>query len=751
MSLTSSTAETKPLEGEGFWRYDDGTVYEGSWKAGNRHGRGVCFFPLSGNVYVGDFNQDVVDGVGSLFYRDGDFFHGEFRDGMCDGRGIFFSNGVEVRGEWRRGKRLNDPTSTNVLDNRETPMSKARRDLHTKTFSALMHALSAHFALYMGNEKIFAEAARHPSVSVAWSDLGTVSAAPTFPPPTTVTIDKEQNVEEGGHRQRRDTSAPDVAAESLSRSRWERTGISAPPSLSIGGTPIAAASAVEEVKTVSLVADQLPPVGGGDPHSPKRLTFVRPPTCDPMLLFSVATPSFTEAFSFRKFLKRTVAVLFPILSLPHFRCSPFKITNNALERELVVSGASVRIRPGVPRATLYMSLIVLVLSTLGVCLDRDEILHESVDTRDVQVVDIIAPYAGWFILSIMCGAYHAYDRVAHPLERMDRLGMPAMASFIASSIDSYSEVCVYTWDANGNVRVSNTHYKYRWITLSTLLSLLLALTSPLIARLFLGKAPYGTTSYEIAAAVILSVALFVASSAMLYMVFKATDIQRQLLSQLSVLTSLAYVNGSSVLRPTTLRNSPFHFDDHDLSVREKHRGVVGWMITRAHVVYANVITNHSARGSLLVPFTLYLLLVSILGIAYWASIIGDAADRCELFTTYQAVGAMALLVHGAPLMRYLLVSATVAAENSRHLYLVDLALILHSPRASEKSSPEQACFELLKSHRGALERHDYHPHLATIPITPAIILVVGLMLLLGFLAFIYPIVISLICFASNNN
>ena len=152
----------------------------------------------------------------------------------------------------------------------------------------------------------------------------------------------------------------------------------------------------------------------------------------------------------------------------------------------------------------------------------------------------------------------------------------------------------------------------------------------------------------------------------------------------------------------------------------------------------------------MVPYTLYLMLLSILAIAYWASIVTDAAESCELFSTYHCLGAMSLLIHGIPLIRYMLVCATIAVENTRHLYLVDLALILHSSSRSKKCGGDQACFELLKSHRGALEKHDYQPHMATIPITPAPILVITLLMTLGFISYVYPMMTSLICYASNN-
>jgi len=47
--------------------YTDGTVYEGMWENGKRHGAGTLFL-ANGDVYQGDYALDLKDGPGTFFY-----------------------------------------------------------------------------------------------------------------------------------------------------------------------------------------------------------------------------------------------------------------------------------------------------------------------------------------------------------------------------------------------------------------------------------------------------------------------------------------------------------------------------------------------------------------------------------------------------------------------------------------------------------------------------------------------------------
>jgi hypothetical protein len=55
-------------------RYSDGAVYEGEWKADDRHGRGTMRY-ADGDVYEGEWKADAHEGRGSLRSADGSVLH----------------------------------------------------------------------------------------------------------------------------------------------------------------------------------------------------------------------------------------------------------------------------------------------------------------------------------------------------------------------------------------------------------------------------------------------------------------------------------------------------------------------------------------------------------------------------------------------------------------------------------------------------------------------------------------------------
>ena len=118
---------------EGEWNNDQmqgfGTLYYsnkclayfGDWKNSKFHGKGAFYnktpglikdfdgknFNLIGegwNKYEGDFINDNKEGKGELSLMNGDVYVGEFSDNMVHGRGVYKKeNGVEINGEWSYG------------------------------------------------------------------------------------------------------------------------------------------------------------------------------------------------------------------------------------------------------------------------------------------------------------------------------------------------------------------------------------------------------------------------------------------------------------------------------------------------------------------------------------------------------------------------------------------------------------------------------------------------------------------------
>ena len=64
--------------GEGTVQYSDGSVYEGSWLSGERHGFGALTYN-SGAAYVGEYVKGLKEGNGSYTWPDGAKYEGEYR------------------------------------------------------------------------------------------------------------------------------------------------------------------------------------------------------------------------------------------------------------------------------------------------------------------------------------------------------------------------------------------------------------------------------------------------------------------------------------------------------------------------------------------------------------------------------------------------------------------------------------------------------------------------------------------------
>lgn len=82
-------------------RYLDGSYYEGQMSENKlRNGFGVYYFP-NGDVYIGEWVRNQMEGKGTYFYIEGDVYDGTFVEGTKDGFGTFYyTNGHLFHGEW---------------------------------------------------------------------------------------------------------------------------------------------------------------------------------------------------------------------------------------------------------------------------------------------------------------------------------------------------------------------------------------------------------------------------------------------------------------------------------------------------------------------------------------------------------------------------------------------------------------------------------------------------------------------------
>ena len=93
--------------------YDDGGVYEGTFRDGKQHGNGTYRLP-NGYVYQGEWVDGEIRGQGRAEFPNGSVYEGEFAAGKPEGRGkIVFADGGTYEGEWVDGKRIRYITTEN--------------------------------------------------------------------------------------------------------------------------------------------------------------------------------------------------------------------------------------------------------------------------------------------------------------------------------------------------------------------------------------------------------------------------------------------------------------------------------------------------------------------------------------------------------------------------------------------------------------------------------------------------------------
>jgi hypothetical protein len=82
-----------------------GNLYEGDFKDGKRHGRGVGTF-IDDTIYTGEFKDDSLTGKGVATYASGDKYVGEFKNGLRNAFGTYtHANGNVYVGQYKDGKR----------------------------------------------------------------------------------------------------------------------------------------------------------------------------------------------------------------------------------------------------------------------------------------------------------------------------------------------------------------------------------------------------------------------------------------------------------------------------------------------------------------------------------------------------------------------------------------------------------------------------------------------------------------------
>ena len=83
---TQKKTRTSPYQTRSKTRATTGMVYDGEWKNGKMHGKGV-FTYSDEDTYDGEWKYGVEHGKGVRTYSDGDTYDGEWKYGMMHGVG----------------------------------------------------------------------------------------------------------------------------------------------------------------------------------------------------------------------------------------------------------------------------------------------------------------------------------------------------------------------------------------------------------------------------------------------------------------------------------------------------------------------------------------------------------------------------------------------------------------------------------------------------------------------------------------
>lgn len=105
--------------GFGTFTFLDGATYEGDIKTkpskdpnsrGNfvRHGKGKFIWP-SGEIYIGDWLDNKMEGHGKITYAKGAQYEGNFKNELRHGYGIYiYKDGTKEEGIWDKGELIEE-------------------------------------------------------------------------------------------------------------------------------------------------------------------------------------------------------------------------------------------------------------------------------------------------------------------------------------------------------------------------------------------------------------------------------------------------------------------------------------------------------------------------------------------------------------------------------------------------------------------------------------------------------------------
>ncbi|KAF8299527.1 hypothetical protein TcYC6_0067000 [Trypanosoma cruzi] len=643
----------------------DGALYEGPLVDGKPEGRGVCVFP-SGVICAGRFSHGHLDGHAEMLLPTGALFSGSFKSSAAHGSGLYVQDGRLTRGRWHEGF---------MVEQAEDNLGGgARAQLFTRIAFRLCDELQKLTAV-----------TRAPN----WQHLY-VNSRISEPK---VRLCRECSPEKNSMPS--NSEKPEYfivncsSTRSPSRAIISRSFVDRQASLSDTEESLTAATTQRQTAHAEIQMQEKPATKNALAMGASAYA-----------IFACAAPASNEFFSFSHYVKYCLIFLFPFLSLPQFPFSPIRKARLEMEREFIVSGASLLRKYDPPFLSLHFVTLAMCCSFSAVVIAAAKVNLGAVSDGRLTLAEIVIPCVFWVLQSLFYAAYNSYMRVAHALERFERRLTPRLSAFTAGLVDTKAKVCIYTWDEKGRGMVTNKHYRYRWLACSIVVGIVMGLAAPL-TRVGFGHPFFGTGTYDMAAAVLVFISNMLFSTILAYYVLKMTDMQRQILEQMRVISRLAYLEGRSLMRPSEYLNQRFNFDE-PLNPHDVFRGVAGWCVVRSLVFYASTCSNHAARSSAMsvyLAFALFGFLATILDIVY--ILVAGYLHSGMHFSTGHSYAIVLCTLWGLMLLRYLYICVETVKEHKVHLYLLDVASLYHRMRqgpGGEGSEVIARCREMIKEH-----------------------------------------------------
>ena len=123
----------KCLTGKGVYKFSNGDIYDGDWKNDVRDAQGTQIY-VNGDIYNGKWKDDMKNGQGTFTYINGDIYTGEFLNDKKNGQGIFtFANTKKVMGIWKDNKLHAECSEGNCI-NGQGSLTYVNGDIHIGTF-----------------------------------------------------------------------------------------------------------------------------------------------------------------------------------------------------------------------------------------------------------------------------------------------------------------------------------------------------------------------------------------------------------------------------------------------------------------------------------------------------------------------------------------------------------------------------------------------------------------------------------------